>query len=282
MVFTQKHKYKSNTHTNIKRILDNNLETMKCCDTPPLEPNEVFNVLDDYTWKYIFDYLNYSNYSVDNVNLYTTCKRWYEIINVNRIKITNFKTLEDVIKNDDVYSLSFINPVDQRFRLFVMCELAAKYGKMNCLQWAHENSYKWNGCRWSQIICATAAINGHLDCLKYAHENNCPLNSNTCTYAAINGHLDCLKYAHENNCPLNSNTCTYAATNGHLDCLKYAHENNCPLNSNTCTYAAINGHLDCLKYAHENNCPLNSNTCTYAAINGHLDCLKYAHENNCP
>jgi len=46
--------------------------------------------------------------------------------------------------------------------------------------------------------CDLAARYGHLDCLKYAHEEyDSPWNAWTCKYAAENGNLDCLIYAHD-------------------------------------------------------------------------------------
>ena len=182
------------------------------------------NILDDYTWKYVFGYLNYS---ADTMNASLTCKQWYQIINVDRIKITNLDILEDVIIEDDVYSLSFVDPSIECFRSndfngYIICKLAAKYGKMNCLRWACEN-----GCEWDNLICAIAAENGHLNCLEYLHENDCKWNWWTCMYAAENGHLDCLRYAHENNCPWDRKTYSCATKNNNPKCLIYFCENDC-------------------------------------------------------
>ena len=131
-----------------------------------------------------------------------------------------------------------------------ICEQSALYGKLNLLQYGHENGYPWD-----EYTCTCTSSNGHLDCLKYTHENGCPWDEDTCSFCVADGYLDCLKYAHENGCPWDHSIYLHAALYGHLDCLQYANENGCPWYYSTCSYAALNGHLDCLKYAHENGCP---------------------------
>ncbi len=58
-----------------------------------------------------------------------------------------------------------------------------------------------------KVCVSIAAQYGRLDCLRYAHENGCPWDETTCRYAAQYGHLDILRYAHENGCPWNESTC---------------------------------------------------------------------------
>ena len=90
-----------------------------------------------------------------------------------------------------------------------LCNLAAEYGQLKILTWAHENNYAWD-----DMTCENAAA-GHLECLKYLHEHGCPWDVNTCRNAAY-GHLECLKYAHEHGCSWNEWTCVNAAAS-HLE-----------------------------------------------------------------
>jgi len=62
-------------------------------------------------------------------------------------------------------------------------------------------------------LSLVAARYGFLNCLKYAHENGCQWNENTCYVAAENGHLNCLKYAHENGCKWHKHLCMRRTTN---------------------------------------------------------------------
>ena len=126
-----------------------------------------------------------------------------------------------------------------------LCCMAAGYGQLEILKWAHENNYAWG------VWTSRTAAQEHLACLKYAHENGCPWDTWTSAYAA-NGHLECLKYAHENGCRWGEDTCR-AAAQGHLECLKYAHEHGCPWNKYT--YDNAYKHLDCLIYLNEHGCP---------------------------
>ena len=209
--------------------------------------------------------------------------------------------IDEVVKHNAMNYIKYYK--NNGINLNSICKYAAKYGRLECLKYAHENGCLWNEgkhayidensylecficpyknyCTWDKLTCHDAARNGHLECLKYAHENGCPWDKWICHDAARNGHLECLKYAHENGCPWDKCTCMYAAFHGNLECLKYAHENGCPWDKCTCMYAAKNGHLECLKYAYENGCRWNSWTCENAAENGHLECLKYAHKNGC-
>ena len=82
---------------------------------------------------------------------------------------------------------------------------------------------------WDKRTCEIAAAYGNLDCLIYAHENGCPWDEKTCEIAASRGSLNCLKYAFKNKFSQNKKTCQSAATNEQLDCFKYAFKNGCPI-----------------------------------------------------
>ena len=81
---------------------------------------------------------------------------------------------------------------------------------------------------WCRAVIGHAARYGRIDCLEYLHENGCPWDEEATESAADGGHLDCLKYLHEKGCPWNEGATKFAAANGHLDCLKYLHEKGCP------------------------------------------------------
>ena len=80
----------------------------------------------------------------------------------------------------------------------LLCSLAACYGQLEILKWAHENGYNWD----EQTMNVSAQ--GHLDCLKYAHENGCPWGEYTCLLAIV--HIDALRYARDKGCPWNNLT----------------------------------------------------------------------------
>jgi hypothetical protein len=87
-----------------------------------------------------------------------------------------------------------------------LCNVAAKFGKLEVLKWAREN-----GCEWSWRTCSEAAENGHLDVLKWTQENGCGWDFETCSAAARSGHLEVLQWAHENGCNWSERTCEEAA-----------------------------------------------------------------------
>ena len=71
-----------------------------------------------------------------------------------------------------------------------------------------------------------AASYGHLDCLKYAHENGCPWDKETCINAVEYDIVDCLTYAHKNGCVWDAEKIyEYAVETHSFNCLKYIHDN---------------------------------------------------------
>lgn len=160
-------------------------------------------------------------------------------------------------------------------RIELLAEYAASSGRLDLLQWVHENGYPWD-----HNTCSKAAEHGHLECLIYARQNGCGWNEQTTLLAAQNGHLNCLEYASENSCPKHDYTGAVAAENGHLECLEHVlntagYEWDC---ATICSGAAKNGQIVCLRYACENNekpCVFDAFFCLEAIRNGHVNCLEY-------
>jgi hypothetical protein len=76
--------------------------------------------------------------------------------------------------------------------------IAALYGHLECLRYAHEHTWYYKYTRWEKCddwTCGYAALGGHLECLRFAFELGCPFASFTCDSAASRGHMDCLRYA---------------------------------------------------------------------------------------
>jgi hypothetical protein len=151
------------------------------------------------------------------------------------------------------------------------------------MKWGHQEKK----LPWNYMTIAVAARYGHLKCLQYAHNNGCPWNEETCEYAAQNGHflIACnmpMKMAAHGaykhvfgllvevtcivcNMPMDENGCPYDQGT------EYAHEHDCPWDEDTCTAATKSGHLEVFRYAHDNHC----SWFTGAANRGHLGVLRY-------
>ena len=193
---------------------------------------------------------------------------------------TNDKLMKQLIK-----TVTTGQQWDSKFQI-----IAATYGYIDCLRYAHEH-----GCPWDENTCSAAIKCGQLECLRYAHEHGCPwynyqigqtfgnVWNDCCSLAAAYGHLECLRYVHDNGCHWGTKTCRAATTNGHVNCLQYAHEHGCEWNFNEmCNDSAEYNQLTCLQYAHSQGCPWDERTCELAADCGSLACLTYLHENGCP
>jgi len=170
----------------------------------------------------------------------------------------------------------------RRFERYA-CEMAAKAGRLDILEYMRELGYAWN--EWT---CWKAARNGHLDILRYAHEHGCSWDKETCWAAARNGHSECLRYAMENGCDRHEHACWIAVVSGHLDCLKCAYEHGCSWNSETQTHPLSpfdhvqemleivqrfqdTQNIDTSELYHEIG-----PTYWWCALRGSLDCLRYA------
>jgi hypothetical protein len=94
-----------------------------------------------------------------------------------------------------------------------------------CASFLSEDEKNYSENKWRNFpkknICEIAAKNGWLDLLQWVRKNGCDWNSWTCAFAAEEGHLEILKWARQNGCEWDSRTCTYAADRGHLEILKW-------------------------------------------------------------
>ena len=184
-----------------------------------------------------------------------------------------------------------------------ICEISAKYGRLDCLQFAHESGYPWD-----PYTTYSAAIGDHIECLEYAHVHGCPWDENTTYGAAVNYSLTCLKYAIDHDCPIAkeiygfvdcmddqgnvidydtygqilSNPCETCCSYGGLYVKAYSRQSGYKWGANMCNIAAGFGHLHCLKSAHENGYPWDKQTTNIAHRSGHVVCFKYAVDEGCP
>lgn len=85
--------------------------------------------------------------------------------------------------------------------------MAARYGGLNCLKYAHgnnsNNSSNRDKCAGKCAVIMYAA--DHMECLKYLHEENgCEWDSYTIWHAKV---LECFKYAVDNGCEWEDGFC---------------------------------------------------------------------------
>ena len=130
-------------------------------------------------------------------------------------------------------------------------------------------------------VCDIAARDGKLDCLQLAYRLGFPMSNRTVFCAVLYGKLDSLQYAIEKGCRLDFDICAVAAANGRLEILKYLKEFY-PRRSYLYTYsvayhAASGGHLECLKYAYQHfgwN-EYEQTICNVTCQLGYFECLQY-------
>jgi hypothetical protein len=144
------------------------------------------NVLDDpILLNKILSYLD-----LDGYYLFTgiVSKGWMEsVVFSKETKLSAFVETVEALK----YGLSIFKV---RYKLSTeACDLAAKIGHLDVLQYARVQR-----CHWSTNTCSAAAGGGHLEVLQWLRSQGCPWDEETCSFAARYGHFDILKWAYEN------------------------------------------------------------------------------------
>lgn len=172
-------------------------------------------------------------------------KRLFEAICWRAAKLGRIDFLKKYLKMVDIETLRFLTSGEAKS----ICEVAAREGLIETLQFLHENNFFWGSG-----TCTEAAWNGQFEALKYLHQKGCRWNKRTTEKAAQGGHLNILKYLHEHGCPWTYVAADAAAAYNRVDCLKYIHENGCPLplGIDLCGTAAQEGSHEALKYLLEN------------------------------
>ena len=184
------------------------------------------------------------------------------------------------------------------------CELAARSGQLEALQWLRSPEREGGPCPWSWKVTTTAAQNGQLEMLKWCRieaKPPCEWNVWACNSAAKDNHLDVLKWALTEAvppAPVDISRCWYIAIEkGNIEIMAwllehdrqgciakqvgedavgaYGHE------GGPCAVAAEHGQLEALQWlrAPERDrgpCPCGWHVCHEAAKNGDLSMLKWA------
>jgi hypothetical protein len=98
--------------------------------------------------------------------------------------------------------------------------LEASRAKPSILKWFNQCFPKIFDSE-KQRCCELAAKTGHLEILEWTRKNNFPWGNKMCAYAASSGQLKILRWIRENHgCPWDKETCVRAAEGGHLEILK--------------------------------------------------------------
>ncbi|KAJ3312087.1 hypothetical protein HDU76_002964, partial [Blyttiomyces sp. JEL0837] len=166
--------------------------------------------------------------------------------------------------------------------IFSLMDFAAKYGKLEVLQYLHENNIS---------TCTTEAMdlaseNGHLSVVEYLHENR----SEGCTTeamdaAARNGHLEVVKFLHYNrNEGCTKAAMTDAAREGHVDVVRFLNENRNEGHYKCIVWDAIRfQRFEVVKYLHESVATacewFGTKAMDLAAFNGDLRIVRYLYLN---
>lgn len=156
-----------------------------------------------------------------------------------------------------------------------ICDIAAEYGNIDVLQWAHGHGFPWHS-----KTCAVAAENGRFDLLQWAHVHGCPWDASTCSEAARRGDIGMLQWAHDNGCPWDADTCFNAADRNDLAMLQWARNNGCPWDARTMCGAGYHGNFEMIKWVHCRGCPTdNFDACGTAVRYNNLEMLQWARSN---
>ena len=148
--------------------------------------------------------------------------------------------------------------------------LAIRKGKVEVLDWAHENAYPMD----LELCAEIGAKYGHLELLKWVMGNGYALNRKVCAKRAIRyGHLPAIQWMIEKG--NNKKIGKIAARRGHLFILQWLHSNGyLLLDKALCYHATLGGQIQILRWLRTLNCPWNGSICSEAAHRGYIKILK--------
>ena len=121
---------------------------------------------------------------------------------------------------EEVFGIPIGSMRDGFGKLEDICNLAIKYGQLDCLMYLREQ-----GCKMEETSCDIAARYGQLKILQYLREEGFEWSADTCKAAVARGQLECLKYLHEEGCPWNSSALYLARQTKRTKCIRYMLEN---------------------------------------------------------
>jgi hypothetical protein len=184
---------------------------------------------------------------------------------------------ESVVLAAAAHSLDCLRYLRDKFPLTEgVCVAAAEAGMLNCLSYAHGQSYPWTA-----TTCAAAARANQYECLQYAHENGCPWDATTVNSAAQNGHVACLRFALHGGCPTDADTCVNAVEGG-KHCLVLVRYHGCEWDARCCAAAVRVDSRECLDLLLKKGCPYDADLVRIAVREGSRSCLEYLHKHNFP
>jgi hypothetical protein len=130
--------------------------------------------------------------------------------------------------------------------LLDLCQLAAAYGHLEALEWAHNNKLSLKG------VSITGAIKGHLKILQWAVDHGENIDE-ICCIAVVSGQLAVLEWARSKNFQLEESIWYMAACSGHLHILKWAKESGASMDLEViCECALKNKQEEMINWAIQN------------------------------
>ena len=154
------------------------------------------------------------------------------------------------IKNDKLKVLAYFEEeCGDYIRSLQLCEIAAAYGKLNCLKYLISHGHPWNVDSFDN-----AAENGYSEIVQYLYTLNPEIivESDAYEHASQNGHLNIVQYLFEQGAFPNEGAAIGACKSGQLDILQYVHENGFTINDKAFQIAIDNNHLTCIEYLVDN------------------------------
>ena len=172
---------------------------------------------------------------------YTKNKSIYEYL-INKGCTVDAVAIHDAASQGNMetvkWLLQYAPPMDEYDRKKI-CNMAAKYGDINMLQWTKENNYEWTE---ETINCAVE----NPTVFKWLRNNGCPWNSSTLEKIVSSSNIELLKWALKHECPVGFNICEVAAWYGEIEVMKVLLQFNCE--PNIVARAAINASHNRLFY----------------------------------
>uniref|UniRef100_K3WIW2 Ankyrin repeat-containing domain n=1 Tax=Globisporangium ultimum (strain ATCC 200006 / CBS 805.95 / DAOM BR144) TaxID=431595 RepID=K3WIW2_GLOUD len=207
-------------------------------------------------------------------------RQWRGVLPFMAIQENDMRVLKAlyILQQEPLYRS---NPKLQFHRVVVT---AVKYGRLEVLQWLHEQTAHDKQLVWDAWLMRDAILNRHVNVMEWLRRNCGPDAMLNCGVQNIDWRerssaLGVVKWLHDHRYPFTPREMDQAAKYGHLDVVQFLHDHRREgCTANAMDGAAAHGHLGIVQFLHHNR----TEGCTTCAMNdaaqsGHLDVVTFLH-----
>ncbi len=205
-------------------------------------------------------------------NGHTNVLNW---LHLNSFDIEKDTCIAAAIINDHLNILEWLLQHDMTNTKISKC--AAATGKINILQWTHDNKLIKDNS-----FCNDGACNGQIKVLQWAKDNNYKIENIDYSLVIKNGHINVIEWLYNNSYTINVNICDIAIKYDNINILIWTINHGYTCSYDLVEFAITYNSTLTLQWALENNYKISENIYKNAIEGGQYEILEWIIKNNLP